>query len=171
MANRNDNRPNQSERGLDPGVDARVRRLAWLMDNSIPLPGGFRIGVDGLIGLIPGIGDAIGAVASGYIIAAAARAGAPASLLMRMTLNVLLETLVGLVPLLGDLFDFAFKANVRNVALIDRHLRAPRRAQRADRLVVFGALAAVAVAAVGAAMLTVKLIAAVWGLLTGPSPV
>lgn len=166
-----DRRSDAGERGLDPGVEARVRRLAWLLDNSIPLPGGFRVGVDGVIGLIPGIGDALGAAASSYIIAAAARAGAPASLLLRMTGNVLIETLVGLIPFLGDLFDFAFKANVRNVVLIDRHLRDPQRARRADRLVVFGALTTVAAAAIGAALLTVKLIAAVWGVLTGPSPV
>jgi hypothetical protein len=157
------------DEGLDPGVHARVRRLAWLMDDSIPLPGGYRIGVDGFIGLIPGIGDGIGAVVSGYIIAAAAKAGAPASLLTRMALNVLVETVVGLVPFLGDLFDFAFKSNVRNVALIERHLHEPRRARRADRLVVFGLLLAVALTALGAALLTVKLLAWVWTVLSGPA--
>lgn len=99
-----------------------LRRLAHLLDAAIPLPGGLRVGVDGLVGLIPGVGDLAGAVLSAYIIAQARRLGAPPAVLLRMAANVALETFIGTVPVIGDLFDFAWKANRRNVALLERHL-------------------------------------------------
>ncbi|MBY6204520.1 DUF4112 domain-containing protein [Halomonas denitrificans] len=101
---------------------ARVRQLARLLDSSISLPGGYRIGLDGLIGLIPGIGDAAAASISAYIVVQAARMGASTTTLIRMMGNILLELLVGIVPVLGDLFDFVWKANNRNVALLERNL-------------------------------------------------
>ena len=100
----------------------RLRRLARLLDSSIRLPGGFRIGVDGLIGLVPGVGDLVGAGLSSYIVVQAARMKAPPRVLARMTWNVLLELVIGSVPVLGDLFDMVFKANERNVALLEAHL-------------------------------------------------
>ena len=112
-------------------VDARTRvhRLARLMDSSIRLPGGFRIGVDGLIGLVPLVGDLAAAGTSSYIVAQAARAGVPASVLMRMALNVALDAAIGAIPVLGDVFDLAFKANLRTARLMDAYLDrgAPRR--------------------------------------------
>ncbi|WP_241505817.1 DUF4112 domain-containing protein [Parahaliea mediterranea] len=106
------------------GDSAReLGRLAWLLDDAIRVPfTSYRIGLDGLIGLIPGVGDAAGAMMSLYIVARAARLGAGPGLLLRMLGNVALESLCGLVPVLGDLFDFAFKANRRNVALLEGHL-------------------------------------------------
>jgi hypothetical protein len=101
----------------------RVRVLAKLLDNSIAIPGtGWKIGLDPIVGLIPGIGDLIGAVLSGYIILEAARAEASAFTLMRMVTNVGIDTLLGAVPALGDVFDAAWKSNTRNVALLERHL-------------------------------------------------
>ncbi|GAB3095883.1 DUF4112 domain-containing protein [Aestuariicella hydrocarbonica] len=107
---------------------ARVHQLARLMDSSIRLPGGFRIGVDGLIGLLPVVGDFATAGASFYIVALAARAGVPSRVLTRMVLNVALDAVVGAVPVLGDVFDIAFKANLRNARLMDAYLdrSAPR---------------------------------------------
>ncbi len=101
---------------------ARVHRLARLMDSSLRLPGGFRVGVDGLIGLVPVVGDLATAGASFYIVAQAARAGVPAIALARMMLNVALDTVVGAIPILGDVFDVAFKANLRNARLMDTYL-------------------------------------------------
>lgn len=101
---------------------ARVRALARLLDSSIALPGGYRIGLDGLIGLIPGVGDAAAASIATYIVIQAARMGASTTTLIRMMGNVLVELLVGIVPVLGDLFDFVWKANNRNVALLERNL-------------------------------------------------
>jgi Domain of unknown function (DUF4112) len=101
----------------------RVRVLAQLLDNSITVPGtGWKIGLDPIVGLIPGIGDLIGAVLSGYIILEAARAEVPGFTLFRMLVNVGFDTLLGAVPAVGDVFDAAWKSNVRNVALLERHL-------------------------------------------------
>jgi hypothetical protein len=101
----------------------RVRLLAKLLDNSIAIPGtGWKIGLDPIVGLIPGIGDLIGAVLSGYIILEAARADVPGFVLVRMLVNVGFDTLLGAVPAVGDLFDAAWKSNTRNVALLERHL-------------------------------------------------
>jgi hypothetical protein len=105
-----------------------VHWLAWLMDTSIRLPGGFRIGVDGLIGLVPVVGDLAAAGASFYIVAQAAQAGVPIGVLARMVLNVALDAVIGAIPVLGDVFDVAFKANLRNAKLMDAYLdrSAPR---------------------------------------------
>jgi hypothetical protein len=120
-------------------VRRRLARLAWLLDNSIPLPGTpFRIGLDAIIGLVPGLGDVIGVLLSSYIVREAARVGAPPSVLTRMAFNVALEGIAGLVPFLGDVFDAAWKANQRNVALLDAHLANPRRTVRSSRLFVVG---------------------------------
>lgn len=115
----------------------RARRLARLLDRAVTVPGTrIGIGLDGLIGLIPGIGDAAGGVFSLYVLYLGYRAGAPASLLVRMAANVGIDVLVGGVPLLGDLFDLGFKANERNVALLDRSSIDPDGAQRASRTFV-----------------------------------
>jgi hypothetical protein len=113
-------------------------RLAWLLDSSIRLPGGFRVGLDGLIGLIPGFGDAVGALISLYVVRRASALGLPKPVLARMLLNVGLEAVVGAIPILGDLFDFAFKANQRNVALARRYAVDARREQRVSGLLLIG---------------------------------
>jgi hypothetical protein len=92
------------------------------MDSSVRLPGGFRIGVDGLVGLIPGIGDLATLAVSLSIVALAARAGAGALALARMVANLLVDAAIGAVPIVGDLFDFGFKANLRNAQLMESHL-------------------------------------------------
>lgn len=111
----------------------RMKTLAWLLDSSIRLPGGFRIGVDALLGLIPLLGDMVGVLFSSYIVARAARLGVPRSVLLRMVMNVAIEGVLGLVPLLGDVFDAAWKANQRNVDLLARHLEQPAKTHRASR--------------------------------------
>ena len=99
---------------------ARLRWLARLMDSAVGLPGTrFRIGLDGLFGLAPVAGDAASAAVALYIVWEARRLGAPPSLVARMLGNVALDAFGGSVPLLGDLFDVAFKANVRNVDLLE----------------------------------------------------
>lgn len=127
-----------------------LERLAWWLDSSIVVPGTrFRIGIDALIGLVPGIGDLIGTALSAYIVAAAARRGLPGSVLLRMAFNVGIEAIVGAVPILGDLFDAAWKANQRNVALLRQYAAVPHRAEAQSRLVVgLWLLALLAMAAV-----------------------
>lgn len=101
----------------------RMQRLARLLDTAVRLPGTqFRVGADGLIGLIPGIGDLAGGAFAAYIIVEAARLGLPRHVLLRMLANLGLDMAVGSVPLLGDIFDMAFKANRRNVNLVERYL-------------------------------------------------
>ena len=102
---------------------ANLRRLAWLIDGAFPLPfTRFRFGLNSLIGLAPAAGDAILAGISLYIVNEARLLGVPAPLLARMVGNVAIETIAGAVPILGDVFDVAFKANLRNLAIIEEHL-------------------------------------------------
>ena len=126
-------------------VRERLNWLAWLLDSSIPIPGTrLTIGLDALIGLFPVIGDAVGVVLSSYIVREAAALGAPRSILARMAFNVALEGLVGVIPLAGDVFDAAYKANQRNVRLLDAWLDAPHDAQRSSRAFVAALVAGVA---------------------------
>ncbi|HEY9861375.1 MAG TPA: DUF4112 domain-containing protein [Candidatus Obscuribacterales bacterium] len=102
----------------------RIRKLSRLMDTAIRIPGiGFRIGLDPIIGLIPGAGDLVSTAFSAYIIFLAARFKLPAPVLYRMVFNSGLEAVVGSVPLIGDLFDAFYKSNIRNLALLEQHLQ------------------------------------------------
>lgn len=113
----------------------RLEALAWLLDSSIPVPGTrLRIGLDPLIGLIPVVGDLVGMLFSAYILVRAARLGIPRVTLLRMGFNVTLESVVGIVPLVGDAFDFWWQANRKNVELLKAHMRDPGRARRGDWL-------------------------------------
>jgi hypothetical protein len=103
----------------------RLKALAWLLDSSIRLPGGFRIGVDAILGLVPFLGDLLGVLLSGYIVVQAARLRAPLIILLRMMLNVAVEGLIGLIPVAGDIFDANWKANQRNVGLLEAYLDHP----------------------------------------------
>jgi hypothetical protein len=124
----------------------RLSQLAWLLDSSIPIPGTrLTIGIDALIGLFPFIGDLIGVLLSSYIMSEAARLGAPKSVLMRMAFNVGVEGVVGIVPFAGDVFDAAWKANQRNVRLLNAWFDHPAKAARSSR--AFAALLVLGVAA------------------------
>jgi hypothetical protein len=85
-----------------------------------------------LLGLVPGAGDALGAGVALWIVLQAARLGAPATTLLRMLANVAIDALIGAVPVAGDVFDFAWKANLRNVDLLERHVADPTGARRAS---------------------------------------
>lgn len=120
-----------------PNSLERIKRLAWLLDNSVPVPGTrWRIGLDPVLGLVPGLGDLIGAALSGWILLEADRLGIGRATLLRMFWNVVLETVVGAVPILGDLFDAGWKANARNVALLERHLATQGLQRKRDRAFV-----------------------------------
>lgn len=112
----------------------RPNALAWLLDSAIRLPGGFRIGLDALVGLLPGFGDMAGVLVSAYLMRQAARLGAPPSLLLRMGMNVAIDGLIGMIPFLGDIFDAAWKANLRNARLLNRYLDNPVAATRSNRI-------------------------------------
>lgn len=118
---------------VDPRL-ADVEALARWLDYAFALPGGFRFGVGGIIGLVPGIGDVLDALLSLYIVLRAIQLGVPRVALARMLVNVGIEALAGSVPFLGDLFDVAFKANRRNYQLLKSHLLQPQQQERQDWL-------------------------------------
>lgn len=100
-----------------------VERLARLLDTQFRVPViGYRVGLDGLIGLIPGVGDAATLVPAGYILYRAKAMGVPNNVFLRMLMNTGADVALGSVPLIGDIFDMAFKSNRRNVDLLRRHL-------------------------------------------------
>ncbi len=128
------------------------------MDAGIRIPGtNLRFGLDPILGLIPGAGDAAGAVLAGWILVEAIRLGASRATVLRIAGNVALDALVGAVPVLGDIFDFAWKANLRNVVLLERHLAAPGQAARADRLFVLLVMGSVLALVLGVLALGVLL--------------
>jgi hypothetical protein len=106
---------------------ALIRRLAWLLDSSIRIPGTqFKFGLDAIIGLIPWAGDVIGSVLSFGIIGMAFQMGASRWTMVRMGFNVLVELVIGAIPVVGDIFDAIWKSNDRNVRLLERSLSHPR---------------------------------------------
>lgn len=145
----------------------RLQKLAWWLDSSIPIPGTrFRIGLDGLIGLLPGVGDAIGALLSSYLLAEAARLNVPRTVILQMGVNVLIDTLVGMVPILGDFFDLAWKANRRNIRLLERYAENPSAVTTSSRLIVLGVALAAGALIILIAVLGFMLLEAVWTLIT-----
>lgn len=101
----------------------RLERLTRLLDTAVAIPGtNFRFGADGVIGLVPGIGDALTTAMSAWIVYEAHQIGVPKHVLMRMIGNVAADSVVGAVPLLGDVFDVLWKANRRNMRLLREHL-------------------------------------------------
>ena len=132
-----------------------VRALAKLMDSAFEIPGtGVKFGLDAIIGLLPGIGDAISSAIGGYIVLIAAKMGVPRVVLWRMSLNLLVDAAVGVVPVVGDLLDVAWKANVKNVELLERALSDPRAAKRSSIWTMVGLVLLVALIGAGSAALT-----------------
>lgn len=111
-----------------------ARRLTHWLDSAVRIPGTrITVGLDALLGLIPGGGDLAGAALSAYLVTLAAKAGAPASVLARMLGNVAIDAAVGTIPVLGDLFDVGWKANTRNLRLLEAQLEEPEPTARASR--------------------------------------
>ena len=119
------------ERVADQRALAQVELIADVLDRAIRIPGtNMRVGIDPLLGLIPGVGDVIGAGVSGYTMLLAARLGAPKSVLVRMLANVAIDSAIGAIPAVGDLFDFAWKSNSKNVDLLREHVGRPVEARK-----------------------------------------
>ena len=114
----------------------RLRKLASLMDSRIRGPFGISFGLDGLLGLIPVIGDLITTVISIYILIQAVSFGCGPAVIMRMGLNLIIESLIEVIPFLGNLFDFFWKANNKNIILLEQHLVDSRSVQVRSRLVL-----------------------------------
>jgi hypothetical protein len=125
---------------------ARLGSMARLMDEALEIPFlGVRVGIDPLLGLLPGGGDVAGALVSGWLVITAARVGASGPVVARMLLNVAVDAVLGSVPVLGDVFDLAFRSNRRNLRILEAHLAdaaATRRRSQAV-VVVWGAVGGV----------------------------
>ncbi len=131
-----------------------MRGLAKALDSALTIPGTrAKIGLDSILGLIPGVGDLGSAAIGGYILMVASKLGVPAVVLWRMLLNLAIDAVFGLVPFAGDIFDVAFKANTKNAALLERALADPAGTRRASRwalvTVGLGFLAVTAAGVVG----------------------
>ena len=137
-----------------PTVAPDVEFLAHWLDDVFVIPGTrIRFGLDGLLGLVPGLGDTLTALASFYILAAGRRYGVSRATLLRMAGNIGLDYLAGMMPLLGDMFDIAWKANRRNVVILEQHLAATphqrRQAARGDGLFVAALVAGLVLLLIG----------------------
>jgi hypothetical protein len=125
-------------------VDENLDLLAHLLDDWFRIPGtSIRFGLDGIIGLIPGLGDVLSGLASCILIVAAWFRGVPYITLVRMLVNLGIDVVIGAIPFLGDAFDIAWKANRRNYALMTRHLRQPRKHTWKDYVFLLSAAAAI----------------------------
>jgi hypothetical protein len=152
-------------------VEPLFRWVALIMDNLLRVPGTqFRFGIDPLIGLIPGIGDTGAAMISAFTLIQAARQGVPKIILARMSVNVLLNELIGIVPVLGDAFSFWFKSNARNYELLKKHAAAggaARKAGAGDWFFVVGVLVLLAVLVLAGMFVTLLVIQQLLQLATG----
>jgi Domain of unknown function (DUF4112) len=121
-----------------------IRHLSHLWDKAFAVPGtNFRFGLESIIGLLPVGGDFVGIILSGYILFHAFQFNLPKTLLVRMIFNVLLDGVVGSIPFLGDLFDTTWKANTKNVKLLEAHLLSPETTRKQDSkflAILFGAV-------------------------------
>ncbi len=137
----------------------RLRKLSRLLDNAIAIPGTtFRIGLDPILGLIPGAGDFVGTALSAYIVIEAARLGIPRAALGKMVSNILLESLVGAIPVVGDWFDFAWKANTKNMELLEAHLGVSPESQKVNRWFIFLLVAGLFIVGIGLVTFSVLVI-------------
>ncbi|NJM71897.1 MAG: DUF4112 domain-containing protein [Scytonema sp. RU_4_4] len=160
---------------IEPDIKAptlrRLRQLSRLLDRVITVPGTqVSIGLDPILGLIPVGGDFLGVMLSAYIVLEAARLGAPAATLSKMVINIIIDGLVGAIPIVGDLFDIGWKANESNIRLLEDHLRFPSQRKSADKwfvLAVFIVLFIVAIGLVAFSVILVRLLGALLGMLQG----
>jgi hypothetical protein len=133
----------------------RLRRISRLLDNAIGIPGTkFRFGLDPILGLLPGGGDTVAGGLSAYIVVEAARMGLPREVLWQMVVNIILDSLAGTIPIVGDLFDLGWKANVKNIALLEKHLEVAE-SNKSDRLFIFGLILLLTFIILGFAAITV----------------
>jgi hypothetical protein len=144
---------------------AEVETLAWLLDNSIPVPGtgGRRFGIDAVIGFVPVVGDLVSGGLGLFVIWRASRLGLPRVVVARMLANSAIDLAIGSIPVLGDAFDLWFKANTRNIGLMRRHLERPDTSTREEWLVLLGLVGAVVLVVALIGWLLVSLLTTVVG--------
>jgi len=146
---------------------ATLRRLTWLLDDALRLPLGFRMGLDALIGLVPGLGDVVGGAAALYGLGVAWSLGAPPIVLSRMAVNAAIDALVGTIPLLGDLWDVGFASHRRNLAILEQWLATPHSTERRSKWVLVGIAGGLVLVLIAALVLAVWVVVRIVGRLTG----
>ncbi len=147
---------------------SRLHRISHVLDKAIPIPGTkWTIGLDPILGLIPGGGDTIAGVLSAYIIIESARMGLNRKVIGQMVANVLLDSLAGSVPVVGDVFDVTWKANVRNIELLEHHLNYTLENKKVNRLFLIGLSLVLVLIVLGFTLLTLALVTWLWSKITG----
>ena len=122
----------------DKNLTSKQKQFAELLDSKFRIPGtDIRFGIDPIIGLLPGIGDWIGGLASLYFLIYAAILEARIPVLLRMLLNILLDVVIGTIPLLGEIFDVSWKANLRNAELLEEHIQNAEQTEQQSKMVVW----------------------------------
>jgi hypothetical protein len=131
----------------------RLRTLATVLDDAVRVPGtNIRFGLDALLGLLPGAGDAVTGAMATYAIVLAARLGAPPVVIARMAVNVLVDVATGTIPVLGDIFDVGWKSNRKNVQLLEKYQAQPEKVKSSSWVVVIVVLLIILAAIVGVFM-------------------
>ncbi|MCI0700081.1 MAG: DUF4112 domain-containing protein [Planctomycetia bacterium] len=134
----------------EEGYLATIRTIAKVMDTAVPVPGTkLRVGADALLGLIPGIGDATTMTIGAYILQLASKLGVPPVVMARMVLNLTIDGLLGMIPILGDVFDVLFQANARNARLVERAVMDREGTRRSSGWILAGVIAALVLITVG----------------------
>ncbi|MBE9043535.1 DUF4112 domain-containing protein [Pleurocapsales cyanobacterium LEGE 10410] len=142
----------------------RLRRISRLLDNAIPLPGTkIRFGLDPILGLLPGGGDTITGGISAYIVVEAARMGLPRDVLYKMVGNILLDSFAGTIPVVGDLFDVGWKANIKNIELLEKHLDIAKES-KSNTLFLIGLILVLALIVLGLAAIAFFTVTWFWNL-------
>jgi Domain of unknown function (DUF4112) len=161
-------RSHQMTVNLQPATLARLERLRYLSnlwDNALRVPGTkLRVGIESIVGLLPVGGDIIGLLLSCYILFYAIQFELPKAILLRMVANIIIDAVVGVVPFFGDLFDTTWKANTRNVDLLEAHLHSPTLSHSANRRFIFLlwlGMFAIVMILIGFCVLLVKLLSVI----------
>lgn len=153
--------------GYAPTVK-RLRQISRLLDNAITIPGTqVGIGLDPLMGLLPIGGDMIGLMFSIYIIIESARLGVSKSTIGRMIVNIIIDGLVGAIPMLGDIFDVAWTANKYNMKMLEEYLQSPGEKKQADQGFILLLFLGLILLAIGLISLPVLIIGTIWKTLFG----
>ena len=144
-------------------AERRIGRVTHALDELIAVPGTpIKVGLDPVVGLIPIVGDAVAGIVGVWVIGEAARFGIPRVVLGRMAVNLLVDLAIGAIPLLGDIFDFAFRSNSRNLDLFRRHALDQDASIRGEQTLFVGLFLVL----VGLAWLILQAVGAVWQFLT-----
>lgn len=153
---------------FSPEKVKKLRRIAFLLDNSIPIPGTkYRFGLDpilGVLGIVGGSGDLIGGALGAYIVMEAAKMGLPERVVWQMVANIAIDSSVSLIPGIGDIFDVTWKANAKNIELLEEYLSVSPEATKSNPWFVASIVLVLAIIVLGFAFLTVTLIRLIFNL-------